>query len=134
MNGKLQKVITGPHTEKICHTCIDKKFDSQNFVIVFNWNDANGKEHQRSFSHLPKPVKRAEALELELELAEIDQVNKTAKVFLTTTKYIRNAWVYSSVFGVAFDRNFIDLLPGKHEFTVQFRELPSRDQIWVKWM
>ncbi len=134
LKGKLQKSISGNTSEKICHSCIDKKLDSENFVIQFTWNDAKGNKHARTFSHLPKPVEKARISDVKFQLTEVDPMGKTAKVVLTNSEYLRNAWIYSTKSGIHFDQNFIDLLPGTHEFHIQFRELPSIDQLGLKSM
>jgi len=134
LNGKWQKTISGTAMDKICHSCIDKKLDAENFVIQFEWKDANGRKHQRTFSHLPKPVIKANASDVKIELTEIDQVNKTAKVILKNSTYLRNAWIFSTVPGVHFNQNFIDLLPGEHVFEMTFEKMPSLEQMGVKWL
>jgi beta-mannosidase len=134
LNGKWQKTISGIAMDKICHSCIDKKLDAENFVIQFEWNDAKGSRHQRTFSHLPKPLLRANASDVKIELTAIDTVNKTAKIILKNSSYLRNAWIYSSKQGVILGRNFIDLLPGEHEFEMKFKEAPSAEELNVKWM
>jgi beta-mannosidase len=134
LKGNVQKTINGAVSNKVCHSCIDKKLDAENFVICFSWKDVKGQEHERTFSHLPKSHTKALATDLKLELKDIDKATKTAKVVLTNAKYVRNIWIYSSVSGIHFDRNFMDLLPGAHEFEIHFDELPSIEQFGVKWM
>jgi beta-mannosidase len=134
LKGNVQKTINGTVSSKVCHSCIDKKLDAENFVICFSWKDVKGQEHERTFSHLPQSHTKALATDLKLELQDIDKVTKTAKVVLTNAKYVRNIWIYSSVPGIHFDRNFIDLLPGKNEVEIHFDELPSIEQFGMKWM
>jgi hypothetical protein len=47
---------------------------------------------------------------------------------------MRNTWVYSSASGIHLDKNFIDLLPGTHDFLLHFQDIPALEQLGVKWM
>ena len=134
LNGKLEKIISGSTSEKICHSCIDKKLDAENYVIQFSWKDEKGQEFQRTFSHLPQLYDKSDSTDFKLELKDIDEASKTAKVVLTNSKYMRNTWVYSSSSGIHLDKNFIDLLPGTHEFLMHFQDIPALEQLGVKWM
>jgi hypothetical protein len=103
-------------------------------VIQFSWKDEKGQEFQRTFSHLPQLYDKSDSTDFKLELKDIDAASKTAKVVLTNSKYMRNTWVYSSASGIHLDKNFIDLLPGTHDFLLHFQDIPALEQLGVKWM
>jgi beta-mannosidase len=59
-----------------------------------------------------------------LKLNNIDTINKTAVIEINNDKFLADFWLYSNREGVRFDKNFIQLLPGKHLFTITFESLP----------
>ena len=59
-----------------------------------------------------------------LKLNDIDTINKTAIIEINNDKFLADFWLYSNREGVRFDQNFIQLLPGKHLFTITFESLP----------
>jgi beta-mannosidase len=134
LSGQFQKSISGFASEKICQTCICKKLVNRNYVIQFEWNDAKGLTHDRTFSHLPETREKPKKSEIKLELIDVNPNSKTAKVVLTNTKYLRNVWIHSSVAGVHLNKNFLDLLPGIHVYQMKFKNIPSIEELGVKWM
>jgi beta-mannosidase len=134
MKGEVHKRILGNVSDRIFLSGKFKKFDNQNFLVQFSWNDAKGTVHHRTFSHLPRPYSKGNISDIKLELTEVDPLKKTAKIILSTTKYIRNAWIYSSVSGVHLEENFIDLMPGKHIFKMEFKKIPNIDELGVRWL
>ena len=59
-----------------------------------------------------------------IKLNDIDTINKTAVIEINNDKFLADFWLYSKQAGVRFDKNFIQLLPGKHLFTITFESLP----------
>jgi len=59
-----------------------------------------------------------------LKLNDIDTINKTAVIEIDNDKFLADFWLYSNQEGVRFDKNFIQLLPGKHFYTIKFDSLP----------
>ena len=59
-----------------------------------------------------------------IKLNDIDTINKTAIIEINNDKFLADFWLYSNQEGVRFDKNFIQLLPGKHFYTIKFDSLP----------
>ena len=68
------------------------------------------------------------------EILSIDPITKTAIIVIENTEFIRQCWVFSQVKGVRVNRNFLDLLPGKHEINIQFEEIPTKSDFEFIWL
>jgi beta-mannosidase len=128
------QLIRGNESEKICDSCLKKDLANQNCVIRFDWENANGEKKKRTFSQLPVVYKKAESSDISIEFGSIDPISKTAILFVRNKKYVRNFWLYSSKGGVKFNTNFVDLIPGLHEFQIEFEQLPLLSDFNYKWM
>lgn len=132
LRGNFKKQIGGLTKERICHSCIDKKLNNENWVIEFSWNDAKAKEHQRRFSHLTKSFLKASEKDVTLNIIKND--DGTLNAVITTKKFLRDLWLYSVVPSVCFEDNFIDLLPGTHviklDLPVISTEIPEINMLW----
>ena len=140
LNGKelfknnASQLIRGNEAEKICDHCIKKDASGINYFVRFDWKDQNGSLHCRTFSHTPQVYQKATAEEITLSLGEVDPVGNTVKVLVENKRFVKNFWLYSSKAGNEFDRNFVDLIPGKHVFIMKFDELPQLSDLGFKWM
>jgi beta-mannosidase len=126
--------LNGNTKLKLSDTCLVQKLMGKNYVIRFEWNDQDGKQISRIFSNVMKPYKKAEFKDVEITMNEFDPVNKTARVLVYTKKYMRNFWLYSENKGIHFKNNFEDLLPGTHEFILNYEEMPEVNDLKFKWM
>ena len=64
--------------------------------------------------------------EVNLNLTIIDLLNKTAVIEINNNQFLADFWLYSAKIGVTFDKNFIQLLPGKHQILIHFIEIPEQ--------
>ena len=64
--------------------------------------------------------------EVNLNLTTIDLLNKTAVIEINNDQFLADFWLYSAKIGVTFDKNFIQLLPGKHQILIHFNEIPEQ--------
>jgi beta-mannosidase len=115
--GKFNKQIGGLMKERICHSCLEAKLNNENWVIEFSWNDPQNVLHKRTFSHLPRPVKKASEKDVSLTFEK--NPDGTLDAVITTSKFLRDFWLYASTPAVGFGENFIDILPGKHKIRVE---------------
>lgn len=133
-NDKLSRSINGNYSAKICDECLKKNFSEINCVIRFKWNNEDGEYITRVFSQVPKAYVKADSSDVMIKIKELDPTNKKATILIKNKKYLRNFWLYSSVPGVKFNTNFIDLLPGSNEFEIEFEEIPEIKNFDFKWM
>lgn len=77
----------------------------------------------RDFLVGPSPKKRA--VQIELSMKNVDQLNKTAEVWVKNSAFCADFWLFSQKAGIIFERNFLHLLPGDHLIRIQFSgEIP----------
>jgi beta-mannosidase len=140
LNGKelfknnASQLIRGNEAEKICDHCIKKDAAGANYYVRFDWKDQHGKQHFRTFSHTPQTYTRAIDEDISISFGDIDQTSRTVKIIVDVKKFLKNFWIYSSKAGNEFDRNFMDLIPGRHVVTMKFEELPQLSDLGFKWM
>jgi len=109
-------------------------FKKQNYLIRFTWNDASGKQNERSFTHLPEKRSAATADKVNYRLLEVDPLTKTAVIEVNNTAFLGKCWVTSRKNGVRFTTNFTDLLPGTHRFSITFETLPVESDFELIWL
>jgi hypothetical protein len=114
--------------------CFKGELKTKNCVVRFEWNDAQGNNHTRTFSRLPSNRNKADRKEIKLEIVSINTEKKTAVLKVENTKFLHHFWLYSAKAGVQFSENFIELLPGEHLIEVQFEELPLLSDFDFMWM
>jgi hypothetical protein len=73
----------------------------------------------RDFVVGPSPKKRE--VQIELTVKNIDEMNKTAEVWVKNSVFCADFWLFSSKNGISFDRNFVHLLPGEHLIRIQYQ-------------
>jgi len=76
---------------------------------------------QKSF----KSPDNSSKAEVNLNLTAIDLLNKTAVIEINNNQFLADFWLYSAKIGVTFEKNFIQLLPGKHQILIHFKEIPE---------
>jgi beta-mannosidase len=72
----------------------------------------------RDFLIGPSPKKRA--VQIELNIKNIDKLNKTAEIWVKNSAFCADFWLFSQKTGISFDRNFVHLLPGEHLIRIQY--------------
>ena len=72
----------------------------------------------REFVVGPSPKKRE--VQIELSVKNIDEMNKTAEIWVKNSAFCADFWLFSSKTGISFDRNFVHLLPGEHLIRIQY--------------
>jgi hypothetical protein len=61
-----------------------------------------------------------------INLNAVDTINKTAVIEINNNQFLADFWLYSTKIGVSFDKNFLQLLPGKHQISIHFNEIPEQ--------
>lgn len=123
----------GEKTELQISDLLEHEHLKKGYVLYFTYKDNHGKWITREFEHVGNEHKKAPQKSVELRLARVDEENRTAVVEIETTHYLRNAWLSSSVFGVRFDRNFLQLMPGTHSITITFEQVPDLNDFRLMW-
>ena len=70
---------------------------------------------------------------VELSLKTIDTINKTGIIEINTTQFLADFWLYSNREGVRFDKNFLQLLPGRHAIKISFEKIPELSDFGFKY-
>jgi beta-mannosidase len=77
----------------------------------------------RDFLVGPAPKKRE--VQIELTIKNTEELNKTAEIWVKNSAFCADFWLFSQKAGIAFDRNFMHLLPGEHLIQIQYEgEIP----------
>ncbi|MFM2038383.1 MAG: hypothetical protein RL432_1322 [Bacteroidota bacterium] len=101
-------------------------FDGSNLngthVVKLRIND--GAEELFLFGPV-KPKSPRKPLQNSLRVVELDTLNKTGKLLFENDDFVADVWWYSMTPGVKFERNFEHCLPGKHEISFTFDEIPT---------
>lgn len=110
----------------------------ESYYLEFYWNLSNGDTIRRSFGkggtfHVdelkseiqPRPI---------LEMTQVDPIQKTAILIVKNEKFVEKLWVSSKTFGVEFDRNFLDLLPGTHYIRIHYQQEPKLEDFKMIWL
>ena len=79
-----------------------------------------------SFQMNFKSLNNTKKAEVNLNLTTIDLLNKTAIIEINNNQFLADFWLYSVKIGVTFDKNFLQLLPGKHQILIHFKEIPEQ--------
>jgi hypothetical protein len=105
-----------------------------NYVINFQWNNSRNEKKSRWYSEIKQPYPRANLTDFKLEIVEVDSIHKSAKLRFYTPKYVGNCWFTAELFGTHFTENFEDYLPGIHEVSFEYEQLPAIKDISIHWM
>ena len=71
-------------------------------------------------------TKLASVEDITINLNAVDTINKTAVIEINNNQFLADFWLYSAKIGVTFDKNFLQLLPGKHQILIHFNEIPEQ--------
>ena len=121
----LEGLLLSSSTQKLAIDYMEQislgTFKQQNQVVKV----LVGNKYERSFllSQQKSFQGNVKAL-VTIKLNDIDTINKTAVMEIDNDKFLADFWLYSNQEGVRFDKNFIQLLPGKHFYTIKFDSLP----------
>jgi beta-mannosidase len=133
--NNVSQLVKGVESSKICMKSLDNNFADQNVVVRFDWKDRYGNRKTRTFSQLPSVYTKANLKDIEISIEQIDTASKTMTLIVETKNYLRNFWLYSELKGLKFDRNFVDLIPGKHRFEIIYLdEIPKIEGFSSKWL
>ena len=119
-NGKVVKehqstfTCSNKQQQAIDFACMKKAVEHKNRVIVFDWTSSSGKSGSRTYSCIHEAYQPAQPSDLSLKVSLTHGESGKGNLIVTTKKYVRNLWLYSSQNGVHFESNFMDLLPGEY--------------------
>lgn len=127
-------VIDGAMNQQISLDLNENKCKKQNDRhVVFEWTIDGGSMQSRSFDHLVSGKSNEDKDGVAFHLSELDLVNKTAFIIVENDKFIRDFWISSDKFGVKFSSNFQSFLPGRHEISISFEEIPKLEDFRTFW-
>ena len=126
--------VTGNWLQEVGLICQDQLVKSQNYVVSFEWKNAQNKVLNRTFYHGVKERNIAKLDQVSVEIKSIDEIHKTARIKITNSAFLQNFWISSLKLGVRFDSNFEHLLPGEHWIDIQFDELPLKEDFILHWL
>lgn len=133
--NNVSQLVKGVESTKICMKSLENNFADQNVVVRFDWKDRSGHKKTRTFSQLPDQYVKADSKDVSISIVQIDSTSMSIIILVDTKSYLRNFWLYSEQKGLKFDRNFIDLVPGKHYFEIKYsEELPKMEDFFSKWL
>lgn len=75
-------------------------------------------------------VKIANQNRVKLKIKTINKKSKSLIMSIKTKDRIDHFWVYSSIHGIRFEENDLQLLPGKREVKVYFEKAPKRNNLF----
>jgi beta-mannosidase len=93
---------------------------TKSYVVIFDWNNSNGVQEHRTFTHLALKRKKTPAKEVKYSIENVNTANKTATLVINNTGFLADFWVSSNLTGVRFSENFMNYLPGKHSIDVHY--------------
>ncbi len=109
-------------------------YRNSNYFVRFRWKDAAGDSLTREFTHVAQPVSSPDVSDVSIQLRDIDTLERTAVIIIRNKSFVRQLWVLSQKQGVKFERNFVDLLPGRHTITIHFQEMPKLSDFQMIWL
>ncbi len=102
-------------------------------LIRISWT-YDGTNHERSFVQINSSrYKPAERSDFTVELLDVDENNKTATLKITNDRFLRDFWITSSDFGIQYESNFVNLLPGEHTISISFDKTPKEEDFQYFW-
>lgn len=111
-----------------------EEMTKSNLLVKFTWNNATGEKLTRNFANIKSDYKSAKADDITLSIEAIDSVAKTAVISVENKRFVRDFWLTSNKFGVKFNSNFLNLVPGEHLIDVSFDEIPKVEELRMKWL
>lgn len=126
------QLFNGNGTVQLDISEFDECIKRKNVLVTFIWKDRNGKTFERNFEKEFKP-KKANIRDVEIKLTNINPEAKTAQLIINNRKFLRDCWITSTKFGVRFNRNFLNLLPGEHIIEINYKEIPELEDFKLMW-
>ncbi|MBI2258802.1 MAG: hypothetical protein HYU67_07875 [Flavobacteriia bacterium] len=115
----------GPYLRELVPFTQEDKWVNKNYVIKFSWTGINKKNINRSFFHSTKNYKSEKTSKIEVELKNINEVNKKAQLIIKNDQFLADFWIFSSQIGISYGENFENYLPGEHVIDIQYINLPK---------
>jgi beta-mannosidase len=134
LSKKMNIPVSQAHLQEICVECNEKEFLNQNYVLKITWTNHLNLQLERTFYHSAKKKEKTSEKNIQISLKNVDEVNKKAIIEVETKEFLQDFWLYSMKLGVRFDKNFENLLPGKHVFTIEFTEKPQLSDFGYKFL
>lgn len=132
-NKKLNLIIDGPWLQEVALETQDLNLKNKNYLIHFSWANNKNQILTRTFFHEGAKRIKAEKNSFKIEIDEIDEINKTAKLKLTNSKFLADTWICSKKLGVHFSENFENYLPGTHWIDIKFNQSPLIEDFSIFW-
>jgi beta-mannosidase len=134
-SGSEVHMMTKEQSQRIVIDFDNKRKSKKDRHIIFHWKVDGGEVNNRSFDEMRSKRGYEEACEdkVEFKLTDVDEKEKTAVLVINNDRFLRDLWITSKEFGVKYDRNFISLLPGQHEFKFSFDKLPVKSDFKLFW-
>ena len=91
---------------------------------------------ERSFVHVGDNMiyKKATNSDFNWEIISLDTISKRAIISIKTLEIIQDLWFSSLKLGVKYNRNFISILPGKHQIEISYEgDIPKKEDFIVNW-
>ncbi len=140
LNGELIKsdskeyLLNGNFKQRIDLNNFSLSDTLSNYYLSFNCSLSDGTNFVRNFTGMNvnrvKPLRES----IDVSFASIDPIQKKARICIKNNDFVRRLWISSSIKGVRFSDNFLDLLPGEHFIDVQFDQLPNLNDLNFMWL
>ena len=111
-------------------------FSNFDYHVKFSWDNASNEKRERSFTRIIYKSKYSKANDSDYtwELTSIDTTAKKAVITINTSKFLQDLWFSSLKLGVKFNRNFISILPGKHQIEISYEgDVPKKEDFILNW-
>lgn len=131
--GGLEETVRGQKSINLLQAADLERWNKKNIRIEFVWNDAQGNSKTRSFDRFNSERKMPDCDDVEFKSIRSNPATGKTLIEITTKKYLRDFWLYCDVPGVQFDRNFVSLPPGTHQFYVSSEKLTTDTKFEMRW-
>ncbi len=119
--------------QKICFPCDHKEVRNKNFVVHFQWKDANGISKERWFTHISHRREKAKNEEVIRKIISNDTLNKKIILEIENSEFVEDFWVTSTKLGLKYSTNFNDYLPGKHRIEISYSDDLKMEDLLFFW-
>jgi beta-mannosidase len=134
ISSKEQKIdVDGNWLQELALETQETALKNKNHVIQFSWLNHRNEEKSRTFFHEAGKHQKATKVKVKIDLININEFTKTAKIKVETTAFLADFWIFSNNLGISFDKNFEHLLPGSYLFEIKFEETPKIDDFDALW-
>ncbi len=107
-----------------------------NYFVKFSWENELHENKERSFTHIADvfSCSKASGNDFNWEIIQLDSINKKAVIEIYSGKLLQDLWFSSLKLGVKYNRNFISILPGKHQIEISYEgDVPKKEDFIVNW-